>query len=329
MKRWKKWSTLVMSMMMTIGLVSCNQDERIQIGILQYDTHGALDAAKDGVIAAFEEAGYDESKIKFNILNPFADPTTLSSMAKTILRDNEMVVAIATPAAIAVANEAKNNKIDKPILFTAVTDAVDAKLVSSNEAPGSNVTGTSDMNPVADQIALAKQLLPTVETIGILYTSSEVNSQVQVDLAIAEATKLGIEVKTATITSTNELQQVARTLVTNNKIDLLYLPTDNLIASSMDIISSISTEFLIPTICGEASLLEHGGLITLGIDYFKLGKLTGQMAIEILEGRKEPATFPVGFLQQFDMTINKKIADEMGFTIPQALLDQATTIITE
>jgi putative ABC transport system substrate-binding protein len=324
----KKIKTLsvVLFLLLSLSFVGCN-DSRIKIGILQYTSVGALDSAREGIIEAFYNAGYSDKDIVFINRNPQAETTTLGNMSKDLLRQADLIIGIATPAAISLVNEAKNNNINKPILFTAVTDPVAANLVASNEAPGGNVTGTNDMNPVAQQIALAKELMPTLSKIGIVYTSSEVNSQLQVNLAKEKATELGISVETATITSTNEIQQITRSLITNKGIELLYIPTDNLVSSAMSVVSEISKEFNIPTVCGEASMIDNGGLITLGIDYKKLGVLTGEMAIKILKGEKTPATFPVASLTEFDLVVNKKAASEIGFTIPQAILDRAKTVI--
>ncbi len=324
----KKIKTLsvILFLLLSLNFVGCN-DSRIKVGILQYVSVGALDQAREGIIEAFAKAGYTDKEVVFITRNPQAETTTLGNMSKDLLRQADLVIGIATPAAISLVNEAKNNNINKPILFTAVTDPVTANLVASNQAPGGNVTGTNDMNPVAEQIALAKELMPSLTKIGIVYTSSEVNSQLQVDLAIEKAEELGITIETATITSTNEIQQVTRSLITNKGIELLYVPTDNLVASSMSVVSQITKEFKIPTVCGEASMIDNGGFITLGIDYKKLGILTGEMAIKVLKGEKTPATFPVASLSEFDLVVSKKVADEINFVIPQAILDRAKTVI--
>ena len=325
MKKIKLLEVILLSFVL-FGLVGCEND-KIQIGILQYVSHGALDSARQGFIDGLKDNGFDTDKVKFTVLNPQAETTSLGSMSKEILRKSDLVLAIATPAAVSVVSEARNNNINKPILFTAVTDPVESNLVSSNENPGGNVTGTNDMNPVMEQIELALELMPELKTIGVVYTSSEVNSQIQVDMVIEKATELGISVETATITSTNDIVQITRNLITTKNIDLLYLPTDNLVSSSMSTITEISEEFDLPTVCGEASMLTNSGLITLGIDYYKLGVLTGEMAAKILSGEKEPATFPVGGLTEFDLIVNKKQADKIGFTIPESILNRAKTIL--
>ncbi len=327
MKKFKLFALFLLSFVL-LGLVGCD-DGRIKIGILQYVSHDALDAAREGIIEGLKNNGYDTDKVEFLVYNPQAENTALSSMSKEILRKSDMVIAIATPAAVSVVAEAKNNKIDKPILFTAVTDPVDANLVDSNENPGGNVTGTSDMNPVNEQIELALELMPEVKKIGIVYTSSEINSQIQVNMAINKAQELGITVETATITSTNDVSQITRNLITSKNIDLLYLPTDNLVSSSMSTITEITEELNIPTVCGEAAMVEKGGLVTLGIDYKELGILTGEMAAKILSGEKTPATYPVQRLEEFELVINKTQAEKIGFSIPSSLLSRASKVIEE
>ncbi|NLH68663.1 MAG: ABC transporter substrate-binding protein, partial [Brooklawnia sp.] len=206
-----------------------------------------------------------------------------------------------------------------PVLFTAVTDAETAELVASNEAPGANVTGTSDMNPVAEQIALVKQVAPDAQTVGIIYSSGEPNSVVQVELARDAAQKEGLTVVEKTVAEGSQVLQAAQTL----DVDAIYVPTDNLVVNSLESVLQVAEERKIPVIVGETDSVKRGGLITLGLDYHALGVQTGEMAIRILTEGADPSEMPVEFQKQARLVINTAAAERMGVTLPQSLLDEA------
>jgi len=322
----KKFFVLLLFLVAALGLVGCKNDDLIQVGILQYLTHNALDEAREGFIDALEEAGFvDGENIKITILNPETDASTMAKQAKDLVRKSDLILAIATPAASAVVNEAKEQGLDVPILFTAVTDPVDAELIASNEHPGGNVTGTNDMNPIHEQISLVKQLVPDAERLGIIYTASETNSEFQANIAKSEAEAVGLEVMIRTITSVNDLQQVANALA--DDVDVLYIPTDNAIAGAMGIVKDVIAAKRIPAVVGEPNTVEEGGSITYGVNYYDLGKLTGEMAVRILKDNVSPKDIPSIGLSDFELVINKKQLDEIGITIPQNLLDEADRII--
>lgn len=304
-----------------------NKDEQINIGILQMATHGALDAAREGFISALEDAGYkDGQQIKITVMNPEGDANNLQLMAKQLVRQSDLVLAIATDAAKAVKTACENEDIKIPVLFTAVTDAVDAKLVSSNESVGGRVTGTSDMNPVNEQIELVKQLNPNISKIGILYTISETNSKVQADMAAAKAESEGLTVKVATVTGATDIVQVTRQLI-NDGAQMIYVPTDNNLAKNMAAVAQVANELKIPVICGEENMVKAGGLITLGINYTKLGELTGKMAVEIINGKQaKDLSVQTLSLDEYDLVVNTAVADIIEITIPEDILEKASKV---
>lgn len=326
MKR-QKW-ILALSMLLLLPLSACApEDDVIDIGILQYVTHGALDASRLGFLDALAEAGYEEGvDFRIHLQNPQAEQSQLAPMSSQLVSQADLLFAIATPAAIAIANEKVRRNTTTPLLFTAVTDPVDAGLVASLETPNGTNTGTNDMNPVAEQIALILDLVPDATTIGILYTASEDNSQIQASLASSAAEALGLEVEIRTVTSAGEIQQ-AMTSLANAGIDALYLPTDNLLASSMEIVNTRATELQLPVVCGESSMAEKGGTATLGINYYELGVLTGEMAVQILRGEATPASLPVVGLTNFDLIINLDQARAIGLTLDAGFLASADRII--
>ena len=316
----KKILVLVVVLCTGLLFVGCEKGPKTKVGILQLVTHTALGAAKDGFVQGLKDAGYEDGKnIQIIFRNPEADTATLNQMAVELVRSCDIVLAIATPAATALQSAAEKEGKDIPILFTAVTDAVDAKLVESNEKPGGNITGTSDMNPVVDQIDLMKELLPEIKKFGIVYNISERNSIVQAGLAKDEAKKQGIEVIEKTASDVQSLPSVVQQLI-NDGAEALYLPTDNLIASNMALVVDKCEAAKIPTICGEGGMVENGGTITYGISYFNLGKQTAAMAVKILTGTK-PADIPVGFQDatESDFSVNNESLEKLGITLPESL----------
>lgn len=290
----------------------------VKIGIMQYVPHVALDSAAEGFIACLQENGYADAQIELQ--NAQGDASNLTTIAdQFIANDVDLVLAIATPAVQAMAG--KTTEI--PILGTAVTDYEVARLVESNEAPGYNISGTSDMNPVADQIALLQELVPEAKTIGVMYASNEDNSILQAQMAKDAIEALGLEYKEVTVTSTNEVQQGMQQIV--SECDAVYLPTDNIMASSMSIVYGVTLESKTPVICGESGMVTGGGLATLGINYYDLGYQTGLMAIRVLEG-EDVSTMPVEFANGFDYCMNATVAAELSIEIPEAYAEYTITM---
>lgn len=288
-----------------------------KIGISQLVQHPALDAATAGFQKAFEDAGVD---VEFDVQNANGEQATAVTIAQTFAsQDLDLVLAVATPAAQALAQAIT----DKPVLFTAVTDAVAAELVDSNEAPGANLTGTSDMAPIDAQLELLKELVPDAKKVGIVYASGEVNSQVQVEAAEAAAPDLGLEIVSTTVTTANDIQQATEAL---GDVDAIYVPTDNMVVSGIASLVQVAEAKQIPVIGAESGTVEGGAVATLGIDYEQLGYQTGEMALKILQDGGDPATMPVEVSKTFTYVVNPGAAERMGVTIPQEILDQAETV---
>ena len=284
-------------------------DTEYKIGITQFVSHASLDAAREGFKDGLADAGL---KVSYDEQNAQGDQATASSIANKFAGANlDLVLAIATPTAQVIS--------DVPILFTAVTDPVAADLMASNEAPGANVTGTTDMNPVAEQIGLVKQVAPDAKTVGVIYSSGEVNSAVQVELAREAAAAQGLELVEKTITTTGEVLQAAQSL----DVDAIYVPTDNNVVAGLDSVLQVAEDRKIPVIAGETESVSKGALITYGLDYYELGKQTAEMAVKILTEGADPATMSVESQKTPKLVINTTAAERMGVTIPQSLLDKA------
>ena len=327
MKAIKRLFSLVFVMVMMFIMVGCKKVE-FRIGIVQYVSAGALDSAREGIVEALEKGGFVDGKnVKINIYNPQAKQEDLATMAEQAIQDNDIVFAIATPVALVLKAEAEKQGSDIPILFTAVTDPVASGIIDNATKPGGNISGTSDMNPVADQIALARELGITVNKIGMVFTSSESNSLVQANLADAKCRELGFTLVQRQISTVNDLQNAVTDLVENEKVDVMYIPTDNIVADNMNTVATICNNNKVITICGEEGLVNAGGIVTLGINYKELGKLTGEMAVKVLKGEAKVGDLAVATLTNFELVINKAKATEAGISIPEALLAKAHRVI--
>ena len=323
-----KMAALGMAALFSFGLLggcgSNNQASSGQktVGIVQLVEHDALDAANKGFRDALKERGYEEGKnLKIDNQNAQADQSNLQNIGQRFVSNHvDLIYAIATPAAQTVANLTK----DIPIVGYAITDYVGAKLVKSNDAPGGNVTGTSDMNPIKDQVDLLIKLCPNAKTIGCVYTSSEVNSEIQFKAMKEYAESKGLKVEAATISNVNDIQQAAQSLV--GKVDAFYLPTDNVIASSMPTLISVTEAAKKPVICGESNMVKAGGLATYGVDYYELGRQSGFMAADILDGKSKPADMKIEFAKVLKAVVNKTNADKLGITIPADVLKDAEVL---
>lgn len=292
-----------------------DSSKNVTVGIIQYMDHVALDAAREGFVEALKDNGYvDGENLTIDFQNAQGDQSNLSTISDRFVSNNvDLVLAIATPAAQSIAG--KTTEI--PVLATAVTDFEAAKLVDSNEAPGGNVSGTTDMNPIKEQIDLLVKLAPEAKTVGVLYTSSEDNSIVQARIAQEAIESLGLNYVEVTVTNSNDVQQATQSIV--EKCDAIYIPTDNTFASAMPVVHGVTSQSKTPVICGESGMVNNGGLATLGINYKDLGYQTGLMAVKILKGEATPATMPIESAEKFDFAINGTVAEEIGIEIPADL----------
>lgn len=312
------------------GLSGCGKEEAAQqggktlipIGIVQLVEHEALDAANRGIVDALAERGYKEGvNVTIDRQNAQADQSNLQNIAaRFVSNDSKILLAIATPAAQTLAAATKTI----PIVATAVTNFEVAKLVASNEKPGGNVTGVSDINPVAEQFALLMKFAPDAKAIGTIYNSSEINSTYQIELLKKAASAAGVEVVEASVSSVNDIQQAVASL--KGKVGGLYLPTDNIIASAVPVLMKSVFEAGIPTVAGEGGMVRAGVLASIAVDYYTLGKMTGAMGADILDGKKKPADMPIQSQKAEKVLVNLKTAETMGIQIPEDILKTAETV---
>lgn len=295
------------------------KDKIPQVGVLQLVQHGALDATNKGFVDGLASKGYKEgTNIKFDQQNAQGDQSNLKTISQRFVNNKvDLIFAIATPAAQIVANETKTI----PIVGAAISDYKVAKLVKSNEKPGGNVTGTTDYSSPKKPIDVALTLLPKAKTVGALYTSSEINAQLQVDEMKAYAAEKGLKVVEATVSNVNDIQQAVQSLI--GKVDFIYCPTDNTIASAMANVAKITTEAKLPVIVGDETMVKNGGTAGTSVNYYKLGFQAGEMAADILAGKSKPADMPIRAQEDVNVVLNKEAIQAMGIVIPEALLKAA------
>lgn len=314
MKKLSKWSKILGLLVVGLVLVGCGNDgaadgnDSTNIGILLSAEHGALTSAQEGFIEKLEENGFsNEENININVLNSQGNSGNLHDMATQLANESDLLLGISTSAAQALASAVED---DTPILFTATTDPENAGLVETMDKPGGNITGTSDMVPYEEQVALLHLIKPEAENIGIIFNSSEPNSQIQADLARETIEESGRQAVIKTVTNTNDVQQVAESLM--NEVDAIYIPTDNTLASAAVTVGDLAVEHQIPIVAGSIDHTAEGGLATYGIDYHSLGKQTGQMALDILKNDTTPANISVETAQELDLFVNEDMADALG-----------------
>ena len=277
-----------------------------KIGVVQLTEHSALDASNDGFVTALNESGLDVSIDQQNAQN---DQSACQTIASKFVGDGvDLIFAIATPAAQAAAAATT----DIPIVGSAITDYAASGLVKDNDKPDTNVTGASDLTPVAEQLQMMQKVLPDVKKVGLLYCSAESNSDIQIASAKEELDALGIAYEEYAVSSSNEIQSVVESAV--GKVDALYAPTDNTIAAGAAQVGQICKENKLPFITGEEGMCEAGGLFTLSINYTDLGKLAGEMAVKILKGESKPAEMAIEHLSTEDLVVvkNEEMATAIG-----------------
>jgi len=300
-----------------ISLISLHQlkaDKKkdvFRIGISQFITHQSLDATREGFVDELAKQGYVEGKnIEIDLQNAQGEQRNLKTISQQLAESSDVVLAIATPSAQSLANTTQTT----PVIFSAVTDPVSAKLVESREHPGGNVTGTSDQSSdaISTQINLIKKVLPKAKTIGILYTQSEPNSVVQKDEAKRLLEEKGFTVVEKTILDSNNVKAAAESLMA--EVDMVFVPTDNIISSTMETVKQVSIKHKVPVFGGSTEMIAVGGLYNYGTNYEELGRQTARMLIRVLKGEK-PENIAVELPEKLELHTNQEMADALGIDI--------------
>lgn len=307
---------LVVGILLT-SLISLHQlkadkkKDMFRIGISQFITHQSLDATREGFVDELAKQGYVDGKnIEIDLQNAQGEQRNLKTISQQLAESSDVVLAIATPSAQSLANTTQTT----PVIFSAVTDPVSAKLVESREHPGGNVTGTSDQSSdaISTQINLIKKVLPKAKMIGILYTQSEPNSVVQKDEAKRLLEEKGFTVVEKTILDSNNVKAAAESLMA--EVDMVFVPTDNIISSTMETVKQVSIKHKVPVFGGSTEMVAVGGLYNYGTNYEELGRQTARMLVRVLKGEK-PENIAVELPEKLELHTNQEMADALGIDI--------------
>lgn len=297
---------------------SGNGSEEYVIGISQFVDHPSLDAARLGFEEGLKELGVNAEIVYQNAQGEI--PNSLTIAQKYAGDKVDLIYAIATPTA----QSAKQATSEIPILFSAVTDPVQSEIVDDWNDVGGNITGTSDKAPTQSQLEMFKELDPSIETIGIIYSLNESNSEIQIAEVEELAPGVGLDLVKMGVTNINEVSQTLDSLL--SRVDALYILSDNLIASSVELVSSKLIENKMISVSAEEGQVNGGILITNGLNYYELGKKTAEMAKEILVDGKDVSSIPVWIAEETVTTVNKSTLDALGLDDSIELLKDATLV---
>lgn len=313
---------LILALAAASALVLPAKAEDITVAITAIVEHPALDAARDGVKAALADAGYKEGEnIKFLYESAQGNPGTAAQIARQFVGEEPtVIVPISTPSAQAVVAATR----DIPVVFTAVSDPLGAQLVSDLDKPGGNVTGLSDMSPVADHIKLIQEITPNAKSIGFVYNTAEANSVSTLAAMKAEAEKAGLTIVESVATKSSEVQGATRALI--GRVDVIYIPTDNTIVSALEAAVGVAEEAKVPLYSGDTDSVARGALASVSFNYFDVGRQTGEVVARILKG-EAPGDIPVRVADGSDLVVNRKAAEKMGVTFSDDLVKRATKVI--
>lgn len=311
----------ILAMTVFLGTAFGQEAKKVTIGISQIVEHPALDAARKGFIEALKDKGYIEGKnVTYDIQIAEGNIATANSIAKEFVgKKVDLIHAIATPTAQACASNTK----DIPIVISSVTDPVGAGLVRSLEKPGANVTGTTDRSPVGRQLDLIKEIVPNLKRLGFMYNAGEDNSVSSLKQIKEEAAKRGIELVEATVSNSSGVYLAAQSLI--GKVDAIHIPTDNTVVSALESVIKVCEENKIPLFAADIDSVPRGVIAALAIDYYRLGRQSGDMAVRILKG-ESPATMPVETLKDLKMALNPEAAKKMGITLQDSIIKRADKV---
>lgn len=314
----------ILALLLVLTLPALALAQTAKISVNQFVEHPALDA----VLKGFQDYMQDNKvDVTYNIHNAQANMATANQIGHQIMGESpDLILAIATPSSQACAQALKKAgpRMQKvPMLFSAVTDPLQAGLVADLKRPGANITGVSDMLPVAKHLAMVKAMMPDLKRLGFLYNAGEVNSKILVPVFQAEGKKIGCEIVEATVSKSSEVYQAVKSLV--GKVDAVFVPTDNTVVSALESAVKVCEENKLPLFNADVASVERGSIAAMGFDYYKHGVQTGALAKRILDGA-DPAVTPVEYQQELQLHINLPAAQKMGLTIPEAMVQKADKI---
>jgi putative tryptophan/tyrosine transport system substrate-binding protein len=288
------------------------------VAITQIVEHPALDACRKGVEEELKAQGLD---VTWNYESAQGNPGTAAQIARKFVGEApDAIVAISTPSAQTVVAATK----DIPVIFTAVTDPVGAKLVADPKKPGGNVTGMTDLSPIAQHLDLIARITPNAKRIGVIYNPGEANSVTLVGLVKEHAPARGMTIVEAAAPRSNDVLAAARSLV--GKVDAVYVPTDNTVVSALEGVIKTGIENKLPIYAGDTDSVPRGAIAALGFNYYDVGRQTGQIVARVLKGEK-PGDIAVEGIEKTELAVNPKSAEAMGVTIPADVIAEAKTVV--
>ncbi|PLX67861.1 MAG: ABC transporter permease [Denitrovibrio sp.] len=317
---------ILISTLLVLSVSTAFAGDMVKIGISQIVEHPALDAARDGIIKSLESCGYVAGQnVEFDTQSAQGNMVTANQIANKFAGDKkDLVVGIATPTALSLINTFRKLAPQTPVIFSAVTDPVGAKMVSNLEKPGGSVTGVSDLAPIDAQFGLIFDLGFTPKAVGIIYNSGEQNSRSQLELAKVAAKKRGVELVERAIANSSGVYAAAQSMV--GKVQAIYVTTDNTVVSALESVVKIAYEHNIPLIMSDTDSVKRGALAAKGFDYYKHGEQTGRMVCRILKGEK-PGDISVEFQADLKLLLNEKAAKEIGYSFSADMLKLADEVI--
>ncbi|MDD2591290.1 MAG: ABC transporter substrate-binding protein [Erysipelotrichaceae bacterium] len=320
----KKLVVLCLMLLLVFGCSpkQSDSDDLITIGILNWVTHPALDAAVEGMMEQVK-AEIGEDKVEFILKNANADESSAQLIVKDFVESEvDLIYAVATPSLTAAFGGTRDSQT--PIIFAAVTDAIAAGVVESNEVPNTNVSGVLDAAPIQTQLELIREILPEVSSIGMLYNLSEINGKIQVDQATELALVMGIEVVAKGISQDSEITLAAQQLA--SETDALYLITDNKIISSVATIIDQANDFGIPVFAAESGQMEAGLLASDSLSYFDMGKEAGSMIKKVLVDKADIKTLTILTEGATQLFVSETVAESLGITLPASVIERAEIV---
>jgi putative ABC transport system substrate-binding protein len=296
--------------------------EQKSVAVTAIVEHPALDAARDGIRDELEAEGWVIGQnLEFSYESAQGNPATAAQIARQLVGDApDVIVPISTPSAQAVVAATK----DIPVVFTAVTDPLGAKLVNSLEQPGGNVTGMSDLSPIGLHLDLIKEIMPAAARLGVIYNPGEANSVTLVELIELEAPLRDLAVIEAAAPRSADVLAAAQSLVGN--VDAIYVPTDNTVVTALEAIVKVGTDNRLPVFAGDTDSVPRGAIAALGFNYYDLGRQTGKIVARVLNG-EPPGEIEVQGIEITQLFVNPAAAEAMGLELPAAVVERAKVVV--
>ena len=305
-----------------LGLAMPAQASDKHVAITQIVEHPALDACRNGVQDGLAAAGFKVGEnLKWSYESAQGNPATAAQVAKKFAGEEpDVIVAISTPSAQTVAASARHI----PLVFTAVTDPLGAKLVKNLDKPGKLITGITDLSPINKHVELVQQVVPNVKRLGVIYNPGETNSVTLVNMLHDEAKAKGLVVVEAAATKSGDVLAAARSLV--GKADAIYIPLDNTVVSALEAVIKVAEQNDLPLISGDTDSVGRGSIAAIGFNYYDVGLQTGKMVARVLKGEK-PGDIAVESVQKLELYLNPGAAERMGVKLSDELVSSAKEII--